>query len=434
MKRLPAMILIWLGCALAWTLLGTSLVARTGGTDSALRRDVHRLWGPPLAQGRPAARLAWEREREVEEARPDGRGGTTTVTVRRRVTESSPAPVESSAIAVRLDLEHRRKGLLWFPTYGVGFEGRYEFTNPADAPRTLRVTFPLAEANTVYDGFAVSDAAGAPVEAEIGNGCAAWSVPVGPGERRAFTVRYRSRGTTSWSYALTGAAPAPGASRGAAPPADEAGAGEARRFRLDLTTNFRRVDFAPGSIAPSRHEAAGGGWRGTWDFERLVASAPIGILLPERLNPGPVASRITFFAPVGLLFFLFVAGITAAVERRALHPMHWFFVGCAFFAFHLLFAYLVDHLPVPASFAIAAAASLFLVLSYAWRVAGRDFAVRRLGPAQLVYLVLFSATFFWDGFTGLAITVGAVATLFVMMQATAGTDWERLDGAAPTRA
>ena len=51
------------------------------------------------------------------------------------------------------------------------------------------------------------------------------------------------------------------------------------------------------------------------------------------------------------------------------------------------------------------------------------FAVREIGIAQLLYLVLFSYSFFWDGFTGLAITIGAIATLFFVMQTTGPSDW-----------
>jgi hypothetical protein len=43
---------------------------------------------------------------------------------------------------------------------------------------------------------------------------------------------------------------------------------------------------------------------------------------------------------------------------------------------------------------------------------------------QFVYLVLFSYAFFFKGFTGLSITIGAIATLFVVMQATGRIKWE----------
>jgi hypothetical protein len=39
------------------------------------------------------------------------------------------------------------------------------------------------------------------------------------------------------------------------------------------------------------------------------------------------------------------------------------------------------------------------------------FAVIYVGLAQLAYLVGFSYAFFWKGYTGLAITIGAILTL-----------------------
>ncbi len=109
--------------------------------------------------------------------------------------------------------------------------------------------------------------------------------------------------------------------------------------------------------------------------------------------------------------------------RKNIHPMNYFFFGCAFLAFHLLFAYLVDHVAIVTAFAISATVSTFLVVTYARLFVGWLFALREMALAQLIYLVLFSFTFLWQGFTGLAITVGAVATLFVMMQITGRLDW-----------
>jgi len=73
---------------------------------------------------------------------------------------------------------------------------------------------------------------------------------------------------------------------------------------------------------------------------------------------------------------------------------------------------------------------VLLVVSYARLFLGWRFAVRVMGLAQIAYLVLFSLSFFWRGFTGLAVTVGAVLTLFLVMQMTGRVDWGRL-GQAP---
>jgi hypothetical protein len=52
------------------------------------------------------------------------------------------------------------------------------------------------------------------------------------------------------------------------------------------------------------------------------------------------------------------------------------------------------------------------------------FAAVEAGLAQLIYLVLFSYAFFFKGFTGLAITIGSIVTLFVVMQMTGRIRWE----------
>jgi inner membrane protein involved in colicin E2 resistance len=103
--------------------------------------------------------------------------------------------------------------------------------------------------------------------------------------------------------------------------------------------------------------------------------------------------------------------------------MNYFFLATAFFAFHLLLAYLVDHISIHAAMILASLVSVTLVVSYLRLVVGLRFAALEAGTAQLIYLVLFSYAFFWKGFTGLAITITAIITLFVVMQITGRIRW-----------
>ncbi len=84
------------------------------------------------------------------------------------------------------------------------------------------------------------------------------------------------------------------------------------------------------------------------------------------------------------------------------------------------------------AFAIAAAVSIFLVVSYLRLVVGIRFATREAALAQFVYLVMFSYAFFLKGFTGLAITIGSVLTLFVVMQVTGRIRWAERFTIKPT--
>ena len=93
----------------------------------------------------------------------------------------------------------------------------------------------------------------------------------------------------------------------------------------------------------------------------------------------------------------------------------------------------MDHIDIHLAFAISSAVSLALVVSYLRLVVGMRFAAVEAGLTQLLYLVLFSYAFFFKGFTGLTITIGAILTLFVAMQLTGRIRWsERLStGGAP---
>jgi len=230
-------------------------------------------------------------------------------------------------------------------------------------------------------------------------------VQLAAGERVVLKTGYRSQGLNRWAYEFG------------------SGVSEVRDFKLNMRTNFEAIDFPDGSISPASKERTSDGWSLKWEYRRLVAGVNIAVVMPEKLQPGPLAGEIARFAPLSLFFFIVVLLTIGVVKGIHIHPMHFFFLAAAFFAFHLLFSYLVDVISIHAAFAIAAVTSLALVISYLRIVFGSRFAFFAAGGAQFVYLVLFSYAFFLKGFTGLAITIGSVTTLFVVMQVTGRIRW-----------
>ena len=83
---------------------------------------------------------------------------------------------------------------------------------------------------------------------------------------------------------------------------------------------------------------------------------------------------------------------------------------------------------------ISSAVSIALVTTYLRIVTGTQFALREAAAAQFIYLVAFSYAFFLRGFTGLAITIGSILTLFVVMQATGKIRWKEKFSTAETGA
>ena len=163
-----------------------------------------------------------------------------------------------------------------------------------------------------------------------------------------------------------------------------------------------------------------GGWQSTWQYSNLVSGFQIGVTMPAKLQPGPLAGDISYAAPVSLFFFFLIFIITT-LRKIDLHPMNYFFLAPAFFAFHLLLAYLVDHISIHAAMVLASLVSVTLEVTYLRLVVGLRFAALEAGTAQLIYLVLFSYAFFW--ITGLAIMIIAIITLFVLVQVTGRIRW-----------
>ncbi len=380
-RHVFAIAAIFLCSALGWFILGATVEARTNAATNGLSPRVASSWGSPQVQAPPTA----------ISARPS----------------ISPVisllPLERSRVRAALDLEQRKKGLLWFATYRVAFAGDYVFRNNSQAEEvTLRLNFPEREA--IYDDL-VFRVNGRPVATTTADGAVQAKVIVPAGAAVRVETGYRSQGMTTWSYSLGD------------------GVSQVRDFRLDMTTDFTAIDFPYNTLSPTTKVRAGDGWRLTWQYNNLVTGYGIGMLLPQKIQPGPLVGRISFFAPVSLLFFFFLTFIITRMRGIDLHPMHYFFLAASFFAFHLLLAYLADHISIHLAFAISSAVSIFLVVSYLRIVAGRRFAMIDAALTQLVYLVGFSYAFFFEGFTGLAITIGAIVTLFVVMQMTARVDW-----------
>ena len=384
-NHLVSIVIIFLCTTAGWVILGGALDQRSQVADEGLTKDVTQNWGPPLTQSHPTFYYI-----APNAARS------------RRVVQP-----ESSDVTVDLKYQPRTKGLINYRTYQAAFNAVYTIKNPAPIEQVVYATFQLPSQHVRYDAFSmkvgekVTDKA--PTKAGLTE-----SMLMKPGEAATVTINYRATGLNVWRY--------------------EFDLGQrVRNFQLAMNTDFSEINF-PGDTASANGRRVqapdGSGWKLEWKFEDVIGARAIGMDMPKVLNAGPVASRIAFFAPVSLLFYFAVLLIVALTRRLPLHPMHWFFLAAGCFAFQLLFAYLVDLVPVFWSFVIAAIVSLALVNGYLWRVAGLGFACMA-GAAQFAYMVLFSYSFFFDGLTGITITIGAVLTLALLMK-TAGTDWHEV--------
>jgi inner membrane protein involved in colicin E2 resistance len=403
-RKIAAISFISACTTLAWVILGTTLSTRADTSTGQLEGHVASTWGTSQEQSPPTAiyqYLKVKTSTTIENGR--------TIVHNQDIVQCAPLPLTSSRVHVNLHLDPRQKGLLWYSTYAVDLAGDYGFLNDTDKPRdvTFHLKFPAQKA--LFDGLSM-ELGGHPLVPEMDDGGISVHATLAAHESSALHVAYHSQGLASWRYKL----------------AD--GVAQARDFTLTMHANFKDIDFSEDTLSPTSKQPTSDGWNLTWSYTNLVSGFQIGMTMPEKLQPGPLAGEISYAAPVSLFFFFFLMMIITTLRHIDLHPMNYFFLAGAFFAFHLLLAYLVDHVSIHIAMVIASVVSVGLAVSYLRLVAGIRFAAFEAGGAQLVYLVIFSYAFFWKGFTGLAITIISVITLFAVMQATGRILWSEKFG------
>ena len=396
--RTIAIVLILIGSSIAWMVLGGVTDSRTHNQRLDLRHSVAGLWGEPQTQIAPMLTFRWTTTRsEVREETVDNK----TRNVRTFIEDVHEQAVRPRAteIDVALRLDTRRKGLMWYPLYDVNFSGHWTYIHQSKTSGTLDILFVFPLESGIYDDFffVVNDR---PQEVTPTAGQLKTSIAVNPGDEVELRIGYASRGMSEWAYR-----PSHGVAR-------------LENFRLRMTTDFQKIDFPAQSMSPSTKTLTDSGWELAWNFKQVVTGHLMGMVMPEKIQPGELAAELSFSAPISLLFFFLVVWSLAAVRKLDLHPINFLFVAAAFFAFHLLFAYSVDRLTVVSAFALSSVVSIVLVASYLRLVVSSRFAFVEATIAQLIYLVGFSLAHFWEGSTGLTVTILSIITLFFLMQLT----------------
>lgn len=390
LTHIIAIAVIFVCTTFAWWFLGGTISYRTTHVSYQTGDSVSGRWGPSLLQKHPMAHY-------------NSSNGSKVLL--------QPA---KSEVNVQLAYQPVKMGLLWHRTYGAKFSGSYTFTNNTAITQTLLIDFELPSGNTLLDKVSFTIGEGEKARRSVSapeQGIITDSVQLAPGESIPVTMSYECRGMDFWRYAF-------------------ADTSRIRDFALTMTTDFSDVNFPISS--PTDRKAVGDGMQLVWKYEDAISAPGIGMEMPRELNAGPVAAQISFYAPLSLLLFFSVIMITVLSRGISLHPVNYFFLAAGFFAFPLLFSYMLDVVPVHLSFVIAALTSLLLVCGYL-RAAAGEFLFRVGLAAQTAYMVLFSYSFFFKGLTGLTLTIGGIVTLGVLMALTAKIDWSSKLGAVSPR-
>ena len=402
--RMIGIIVVFVVSAVAWLTLGGITQTRTNKQTYEMEGQITELWGTPQVQRAPTLVFRWVTEEPFTRTETKDGKATEVRGVNRIDHELLRLPA-STDVEAKLTLDPRRKGLVWYALYDVDMKGAWTYRHDRAEAGWLDVSFGFPDQQGIYDDFTfVINGVDRARELVPENGLVTARVPVNPGDVVSVGAGYKSRGRDEWRYSPT------------------TSVSNLEDFHVSVLTDFADIDFPAQTMSPSTKTQEGPGWRLDWDFAQVVTGYGVGMVMPQRVQPGELATELSFSAPVSLFFFLviFMLSMMRGIE---IHPINYALIAGAFFAFHLLFAYSADHLPVEQAFGLSSVVSVGLVVSYLRLVVSSRFAFIEAAIAQLIYLVGFSLAHFFDGFTGLTVTVLSIATLFLLMQLTGRVRW-----------
>ena len=381
-RKIIAIGVIYLIACAGWSILGTVTALRSNQLFNRLGTQIESLWGRQLVQKAPAFSVQIPGSKRVRLIMPS-----------------------KNRIRVDLAPDYRKKGLIWYSTYICSFDGRYSVNNTEAVTQKIRFHFDFPAEGATYENFAISKNdifLIVPVNTRQGID---EIIELAPGQKVEFRIKYKTRGIFTWRYQM------------------DKKIGRVQNLNLLVKTGFHNIDYTEGSLSPMAVDSSEDGMLLNWEAADLITNDDIGIVVPEKINPGPLTSRITYFAPVCLIFFFILIATIHIMYQIDIHPMHYLFVAAGFFAFHLLLSYLVGLVNLHLSFIVSAAISVGLVTGYLAAALGKKFPWKMAIAGQFFFLVLFSYSFFIKGITGLTVAIGSVITLGVLMKVTARVDW-----------
>ncbi len=266
-KRIVAISFIFICTTIAWFILAGNLLFRTRHFDTKLYDSVGQLWGTKQIQKAPELYLM---------TGPSVNPGRQAVSL------------DASDITVDLQLNHRKKGLLWYSTYQVGFAGKYHVTNSTKEAQEIQLDYTFPAQGAIYDNFRFSVGEKEIQNIDLKSGNIHQAIPLAAGEGKDIEISYTSNGLDEWWYDFG------------------QDVNQVRNFSLVMNTDFTEIDFPQDTISPTSKDAVGEGMKLTWKYSNLLTGVKIGMKMPQKLNPGPWVTKVTSAAPVSLFLFFFL--------------------------------------------------------------------------------------------------------------------------------
>jgi len=363
----------------AWLLLTLRLETRTNFATYRQMQSVKRIWGGNLEQPMPSVRYK-------------GFGSD--------VSALSEGKIHASDISVKLEVDYRKKGLVYYTGYNADFAGKYSVLNPKSEKIYLSFIFPYpvkqGEGMLRDVKLLVNDKEDAE-NTEYQQNLILWTGLLEPAGTLEMSVQYAGRGLNHFIYGFR-----PGR--------------QINRFRMEIAViGAANVDYPVSTMTPTETKYMNKGKTLIWELDSVLTQLNIGVALPDRIN---IAKQISVMARRAPVFFLMFLVSLLAVFSMSGYPPNFIriaIISIAYFLFYPLFAYLSVYMNVVISFIISFGVMGFLIFNYT-RITYSFKNAAAIFTAYAFYLGITSVAALLPAYTGLILVIEGVVLLAVVMQ------------------
>ena len=371
--------LLFLPLLIGWFLLMIRVQTRTRFALWSQMESVKRIWGGNLEQPMPSIRYK-------------GFGSN--------VSTLNKGRIHASDISVELEMDYRKKGLVYYTGYNANFVGKYTIQNLEDEKIYLSFIFPypMQQGEGILQNvkLLVNDEEDTE-NTEYQQNLALWTGLLEPEELLNVTVQYHSRGLNHFIYGFE-----PGR--------------QINNFHMTLqVSGASNVDYPVSTMTPTQTEATPEGTMLIWELDRSLTEFNIGVILPDKLN---VAQQIAVMARRAPAFFLLFLASLCAILTLSENPLNFIRIAIicvAYFFFYPLFAYLSVYMHVGLSFVLSFAIPGLLIFNYS-RILYNIKIATAICLAYTFYLGITSLAALFPTHTGLILVIEGVVLLAVIMQ------------------
>ncbi|MBZ0288308.1 MAG: hypothetical protein K8I30_11895, partial [Anaerolineae bacterium] len=231
---------------------------------------------------------------------------------------------------VDLTLSEREKGYALYNGYLISARFEYDLVNGSDKKTECEFDFALSPGQTLYDNFSITvDGLDMSDQLRFSPDLVGWTTIFEPGQRHKVVVSYESRGMHTFYYQI---------------PSQR----EIKNFQLQVSIDRLPVsllNYPDNTLTPSQVEASadGAGSVLTWQLDKAITVAGMGIALPQPAQPGAQVLRVLSNSPYAITLLGAILALTLLIRAESVNIMNLALLVAAYSVEFLIMAAVSDY-------------------------------------------------------------------------------------------